>query len=119
MGQSLDGKVALITGGGDGLGKAMAEEFASAGARVIVNDIRDVGAEVADDLGGVFGTEDYCCCPPPPTLTHSGRVNLEGEESILVRYVGFIFKDGRNRCSVCVKIHLRLTDRLAVRHDPA
>src|ERR1700735_5664026 len=35
----LDGKVAIITGAGGGLGEAYAKLFASAGAAVVVNDL--------------------------------------------------------------------------------
>jgi 3-oxoacyl-[acyl-carrier protein] reductase len=43
----LDGRVALITGGADGLGRQMATTFASEGAAVMIADINDEGAEVA------------------------------------------------------------------------
>jgi len=40
----LDGKVALISGGARGLGRAMVEEFVAEGARVVVGDVLDAEA---------------------------------------------------------------------------
>lgn len=44
---ALDGRTALVTGGGRGLGAALCTAFAEAGARVVVADIR---AETAETL---------------------------------------------------------------------
>ncbi len=43
----LEGKVALITGGGSGLGQATAQLFASEGARIVVADLSDENAAQA------------------------------------------------------------------------
>jgi len=50
----LEGKVAVVTGGAAGIGRAMVERFAAEGARVVIADIdADAGTEVASALGEV------------------------------------------------------------------
>jgi NAD(P)-dependent dehydrogenase (short-subunit alcohol dehydrogenase family) len=56
MAKALEGKVALITGGGSGMGRASALEFAAQGAKVLVADYAAEGGErtaaVIRDKGG-------------------------------------------------------------------
>jgi 3-oxoacyl-[acyl-carrier protein] reductase len=53
MARRLAGQVALITGGGAGIGRAIALRFAEEGARVVVNDLNGEAAEkVAAEVGG-------------------------------------------------------------------
>jgi len=48
----LEGRTALITGGGSGIGRAIALRFAEEGARVVVNDIhKDTAERTAGELG--------------------------------------------------------------------
>lgn len=69
----LENKVALITGGGSGLGREMALLFASEGAAVVVNDI-DAGAgeRTSTEIGG-------------PATFVQGDVSSEAEVRALFR----------------------------------
>jgi NAD(P)-dependent dehydrogenase (short-subunit alcohol dehydrogenase family) len=51
---NLDGKVAVVTGSGNGIGEAIAKRFAAEGARVVVTDIEaGAVARVAEEIGTV------------------------------------------------------------------
>jgi 3-oxoacyl-[acyl-carrier protein] reductase len=55
----LNGKVAIVTGGGSGFGAAICRGFSDEGARVVVVDCRPArGAAVARDVGGLFVEAD-------------------------------------------------------------
>jgi len=53
MGKELAGRVAVVTGGGSGIGQACAERLAAGGASVVVADINlDAATAVAARIGG-------------------------------------------------------------------
>ena len=50
---SLSGLNVVVTGGGGGIGRAVAQRFAAAGARVTIGDVQaDAAAAAAHDIGG-------------------------------------------------------------------
>jgi len=50
----LEGKVAVVTGGAQGMGRAIVHRFVEEGARVVIADLqKDVAQAVADELRGV------------------------------------------------------------------
>jgi NAD(P)-dependent dehydrogenase (short-subunit alcohol dehydrogenase family) len=58
MAIGLDGAVALVTGGANGIGGAAARRLAARGARVVVADVDERGAEVAAAIDGRFARCD-------------------------------------------------------------
>src|SRR5258708_12390983 len=56
----LSGKVAVVTGGANGIGRALCRRFAAEGARaVVVADVEETGAHaVAAEFGGVARRTD-------------------------------------------------------------
>lgn len=59
----LSGKVAVVTGGGDGIGKGCCEILASAGASVVVSDISaDKAKAVADEITSAGGKAIAVAC---------------------------------------------------------
>jgi NAD(P)-dependent dehydrogenase (short-subunit alcohol dehydrogenase family) len=54
---AMNGKVAIVTGGGSGLGEAIGKALAKRGARVVLSDINLAGAErVAGEIAQAGGT---------------------------------------------------------------
>jgi len=60
---NMDGKVALVTGGSAGIGKATAAAFVAAGAKVMIADVDDTrGEQVAEELRSQGGEVRYVHC---------------------------------------------------------
>jgi NAD(P)-dependent dehydrogenase (short-subunit alcohol dehydrogenase family) len=58
----FDGKVAIVTGGARGIGRACVERFLGEGAKVVIADIDEVGEEVAEDLRKGGGETAFIDC---------------------------------------------------------
>lgn len=68
---SLEGKVAIITGGSRGIGKGMAETFAKAGANIVIVDLEQA-QEAAQDINDRYGRE-----------TQGLQVDITNEEQVI------------------------------------
>ncbi|WP_249931210.1 glucose 1-dehydrogenase [Ramlibacter sp. 2FC] len=95
----LSGRLALVTGGGQGNGRAIARGLARAGARVIVTDIngetaQQVAAEIRAEGGQAWSfrldvTSEEAC------NALAGQVAKEiGEVDLLVNNAGIIIREG-------------------------
>lgn len=71
---NLEGKVAVVTGAGDGIGRGCAEILASAGASVVVSDLSlEKARAVADEINAAGGKAVAAACN---VLEDADRVRL-------------------------------------------
>jgi NAD(P)-dependent dehydrogenase (short-subunit alcohol dehydrogenase family) len=91
----LDGKVAVVTGSASGLGRAMAERFASEGMTVVIADNRGAEAEVVakelEAAGGRAVAHQIDVTRREDVVALADRVDAElGGASVLVNNAGVV-----------------------------
>ncbi|RYG90974.1 glucose 1-dehydrogenase [Loktanella sp. IMCC34160] len=84
----LQGKTAIVTGGGSGFGAGIARKFAAGGARVMVADINlDAARAVATEIGGLARAVDVADNASVAMLAYAAADHL-GDLDILVNNAG-------------------------------
>lgn len=84
----LDGKLAIITGGGSGIGEATAHVFAQAGAKVVVTGRRLAPLEkVAKDVGGYAIACDVSD-PEQVKMMFASALEITGRVDVLLNNAG-------------------------------
>jgi len=90
----IEGKVALVTGAAQGIGRALAHELSRRGSRVVVTDIDIEGARrVGEEIGARFERLDVS---DPEAIGEAVRAteSTEGRLDLLVSNAGIAFSDG-------------------------
>ena len=96
MSAKLHGKVALVSGSGRGIGRAIALKLASEGARVVINDLDEGPAaetlEMLEGLGaGARAVVGDVADPAFPELMIGAAVEAFGGVDIIVNNAGYIW----------------------------
>ena len=90
----LDGRVAIVTGAAQGIGKAIADKLAAEGASVVVADVNAAGAEAAAPEGGIglgvdVSSEEDVKRMVADTLGHFGRLDVLVNNAAIVPFVAW------------------------------
>jgi NAD(P)-dependent dehydrogenase (short-subunit alcohol dehydrogenase family) len=86
----LEGKVAIVTGAGGGIGRGIAQRFAEEGARVVVNDVDGAAAaEVANAIDAVAIAADVSSSDDVDRL-FDATIEQLGAVDVLVNNAGLI-----------------------------
>jgi NAD(P)-dependent dehydrogenase (short-subunit alcohol dehydrogenase family) len=81
MSGALDGKVAIVTGGAQGIGRAIAQRLAKDGARIVIADLKGAEEAAADYDAGVGLTVDVAsehdvASMAADTLERCGQIDI-------------------------------------------
>jgi 3-oxoacyl-[acyl-carrier protein] reductase len=85
----LNGQTAIVTGAATGLGEAIARRLAQAGAKLVIADLNEQGAqEVANSLGGAFAIQTDVACTRSVENTVAEVLTRTGQIDIVVNNAG-------------------------------
>ncbi len=84
----LNGKIAIVTGGAQGIGRAIAKRLAEEGAKVALFDVKPEGEAVARETGGLFLKTD-CTKKSDVDANVAQVVQKFGRVDILVNNIGW------------------------------
>lgn len=89
-----DVRIAVVTGGGHGIGRALCRRLAGEGVRVVVADLDEAAAcAVADEIGGVARTLDVSDEAAMVAMIDEIETNL-GPIDLFASNAGVVFGDG-------------------------
>ena len=113
---ALDGKVAIVTGAGQGVGRCHAEFLASEGAAVVINDITDraeiVAAAIVAAGGRAVAHRGSASSWTDAEALIQCAVSTFGDLHILVNNAGFlrdamVFSMDESQWDAVVDVHLK------------